>query len=570
MHGLATIDWVVIGVYLVGITLVGLYAAHRAKTAASFFISDRKYGSLLMTFLALGSGSHADQAVTVAAKSYHVGVSGIWYQWSYLFTTPFYWVLAPVLRRMRAVTVSDFFEHRYDRSVSSLYAVFGVLQMIVAIGLMLKGSGVMIEAVSGGQISAITAIAVMTVLFVTYGIAGGLNSSIYTDVIQGTLMIVLSFMIFPFALARLGGMSGLREAVANPDMFRVVAHGEINAFFIIVITLNALVGWLAQPNVMLSSAGLTDTECRMGLVAGSIIKRICTVAWMLTGLCAVAMYAGRKIDVDQVYGLMARDLLPEIGAGWLGLFIAAMLASMMGACNALMVTGSALLVENIYRPFFVRGKSDRHYMWAGRSGALLIVALAIFFAARLTSIVTGLEVFWKAAAMMGVAIWVGLVWRKATVAGCWAGTLMGLGVWLFTESFSLAGFTWDFNVTFAASLPQSMLWEGKLYLPCQMLMYLGTNLFILVIVSLFTKQVDAARLDRFYACLRTPVSANEPETTPFTLPEGVTPVPRLAWIDHPDFEILRPSISSVVGFVVITIVVALMIFGVYWIFSLGQ
>ena len=89
------------------------------------------------------------------------------------------------------------------------------------------------------------------------------------------------------------------------------------------------------------------------------------------------------------------------------------------------------------------------------------------------SIVTGLEAFWKAAAMMGVGVWVGLFWRRATVAGVWAGSLAGIGVWLLTESFSLGGFIWDFNAPFADKLPAGMLWEGKLYLPYQMLMYLG-------------------------------------------------------------------------------------------------
>ena len=69
-------------------------------------------------------------------------------------------------------------------------------------------------------------------------------------------------------------------------------------------------------------AGKTELESRVGWIIGGLIKRICTLAWTLTGICAVAMYAGRKIDVDQVYGLMARDLLPGIFPGLLGLFIA--------------------------------------------------------------------------------------------------------------------------------------------------------------------------------------------------------------------------------------------------------
>jgi Na+/proline symporter len=570
MHGLTAFDWLVIVGYLIGITFVGFYASYRTKTAASFFISDRKYGRLLLFFLTMGSSSHADQAVTVAAKTYTAGASGIWYQWLYLFATPFYWLLTPAIRRMRAVTISDFFECRYSRGTSSLYAVFGVVQMVVAIGLMLKGAGVMIEAVSSGSITEFYAIMIMTVLFVAYGIVGGLNSSIYTDVVQGTLMIVLSCMIFPFALSKLGGMSGLRQAIDNPEMFRIVASGEITAFFIAVISFNGLMGYFGQPNCMLTGAGKSDFECRMGFVSGLLVKRLLTVAWTLTGLCGVALYAGQKIDVDQVYGLIARDLLPQIGNGLLGLFIAAMLASMMGACNALMVTGSALLVENLYRPFLRAPRSDKHFMLMGRIASVFIVALAIFFAAKLGSLVTGLELFMKAAAVIGVAVWIGLGWRRATVAGVWAGTLAGAAVWLFTESISLGGYSWDFNARFASSLPSWMLWNDKLHLPWQMVMYLCTNFVVMVLVSLVTKPVDKDRLDSFYACMRTPVTGVEPETAPFTLPPGIEPAPRRVLFDHPDFEIPVPSRASVVGFIAVCAIVVAMIYGGYWVFGLGQ
>jgi Na+/proline symporter len=227
-------------------------------------------------------------------------------------------------------------------------------------------------------------------------------------------------------------------------------------------------------------------------------------------------------------------------------------------------------VENVYRPFLVKGRSNRHYMTAGRVASMMVVAGALAFAFKMESVVTGLEVFWKTAAMMGTALWVGLVWRRATAAGAWAATLAGVAVWLFTESVSLGPYTWDFNARFAASLPAFMLWEGKLYLPWQMLMYLCASFLALIVVSLFTQQTDPRRLDRLYACLRTPISPNEPETLPFCLPDGIQPAPRRVLIPHPDFEIPIPSAVTVVGFLVVGVLVLLMIVFAQWIFSLGQ
>ena len=97
------IDYFVILVYLLILALIGLWVARKIKTASSFFISDRGFGKAMMTFFTFGTGTNTDQAVTVVSKTHVSGASGIWYQWLWLFATPFYWLLAPLFRRMRAL-----------------------------------------------------------------------------------------------------------------------------------------------------------------------------------------------------------------------------------------------------------------------------------------------------------------------------------------------------------------------------------------------------------------------------------------------------------------------------------
>ena len=569
MLGVGLIDWLVIIIYLVGITFIGLWAMKKVRSAATFFIGDRKFGKVMMAFFMFGSGTHSDQAVTVAAKTYRVGASGIWYQWLWLFVTPFFWLIAPFFRRMRAITTGDYFEIRYGRSVSGLYAVMGMLQLLVAIGVMLKGSGALVEAVSGGAINSEFAIIAMTVMFVIYGVAGGLSAAIATNFVQGLLTIVLSFLILPFALVKVGGMSGLRQSISDPAMLSLVAPGEINGFFIAIIAFNALVAWVTMPETMANcAAGKTEMEGRMGVTVGIFGKRICTIAWMLTGLCAVAIYANAKLEnIDLVYGQMARDLLPGIAPGLIGLFIASMLASVMSTCDSLMVVASALFTENIYRKFLLPGKADKHYTLIGRIVSALIVLFGIVFAFSLESVVEGLEIFWMVSAMMGIAFWVGLFWRRATTAGAWAVTLTSFSLLLFTSKIAFGKYVlWDFNAHLADRLPAFMLWQGELYLPWQMIIYLSAGFVVLVVVSLLTRKVPAENLDRLYTCLRTPISPGEPEAEqPLTLPSGVQPGPRNVLIDHPDFEIPRPTLIGILGFGLAWLGVAALIGVVYWI-----
>src|SRR5690606_11008771 len=130
------------------------------------------------------------------------------------------------------------------------YSIVGVLQLTFNLGVLLLGGSKMVEAVSGGDIPYYYAMLAMTVMFVLYGIAGGLAAAIITDFIQGILTIVLSFMLLPVALNAVGGFAGLREGVADPTVFTLVSPGEINAFHIVMTGIIALVGIVTQPHIM--------------------------------------------------------------------------------------------------------------------------------------------------------------------------------------------------------------------------------------------------------------------------------------------------------------------------------
>ena len=178
MLGLHIADVFVLGLYLVGITIIGVWAARRIKTIADFFMP-RRFGKVMMITHAFGTGTHSDQAVSVASKSFTNGLSGIWYQWLWLFATPFYWLIAPVMRRFRAITTADVFEARFGPSVAMLFAAVGMLNLSINIGVMLKGSGAVVHASTGGLVSSNVAIAAMTVIFVIYGMAGVVGSDCY-------------------------------------------------------------------------------------------------------------------------------------------------------------------------------------------------------------------------------------------------------------------------------------------------------------------------------------------------------------------------------------------------------
>lgn len=342
--GLHLIDWIVLGAYFFVILGIALYSYLMVENIDDYFMGGRRFGKVFMMFFAFGAGTSSEQAVGVAAGSFRQGLAGIWYQFLWLFSTPFYWIIAPVIRRMRALTTSDFFEARFNSSTALLYSLLGILMSITFIGGGLFASAEMIEGLAGGinpetgtaYFPASYAIAAMTLMFVVYGFAGGLGAAIITDFVQGILTIVFSFLLLPFALYYAGnvadtdsGFAALHQgtpavspeqlkAMRSPDYdpnapdpagipafagsdilsmtldeatAKKLGKEPITVFFIFMVSVNALIGIVVQPHIMgVCGAGKTELEGRVGFTFGNFIKRFCTIAWAFTGLACIVIY----------------------------------------------------------------------------------------------------------------------------------------------------------------------------------------------------------------------------------------------------------------------------------------
>lgn len=572
MDGIHPVDVSVLVLYLFGITGLGLWMSRRVKTMGDYFMP-RRFGPLTMIMHAFGTGTASDQAVTVASATAQRGLSGIWYQWLWLIPTPFYWLIAPIMRRFRAVTTGDVLMLRFDLSVAMLFSVVGIVSMSVKIGAILKGAAAVIDAGTGGLLNTTFAIVAITVLFVLYGIAGGLSAAIVTDFIQGILTIVFSFILLPFVMSSVGGMTGIRERISDPSLLTLVSPGEITTFFVVMFGIQGLVGIVAQPHVMgVCGAGKTETEGRIGFMVGNLVKRLCTVAWCLTGIAAVAWYLDQGLSLeeirseafaDKIYGDIAHTFLPRIMPGLLGIFLASLLAAVMSSCDSFMISSAGLFAENVYKPLRP-GRSMSHYLFVSRVTSLFVVAGGVWFAFAVPDVVKALEIWFKISPMTGIVFWMCLFWRRMTVAGAWATTLTGFGTWWLA--------TREFAVQQVATWPMAeswrLIWEENgqqsIYEPWQILFYMTSAALAGVVVSLLTKPVSKERLDRFHDLIKTPVQPGEVVEEPCTLPVGVEAPSRRMWIQCCDIDIPAPSKTSVIGFLAGTLASVGLVFLFIW------
>src|SRR5690348_16411842 len=210
---IATLDWAVIVAYLIVITAIGLIVGFRVRKSQEYFLGARRFGPWLMIGQSFGVGTHAEMPVALAGAVYSLGASAIWFQWKNLFVTPFYWLMAPFFRRLRRTTMAEFTEDRYGPWMGSIYSVFALCFFIINTGSMLKGAGKVISQATGGGVGVNEIVLAMTVMFLLYSFVGGLVAAAWTDLFQGFLIIVLSFMLIPLGWEVVGGLEGMKASL---------------------------------------------------------------------------------------------------------------------------------------------------------------------------------------------------------------------------------------------------------------------------------------------------------------------------------------------------------------------
>ncbi|MBE7560228.1 sodium:solute symporter family protein [bacterium] len=481
--GLRVADFVVIGVYFALVIGIGVWASRRVKDQEDYFVAGRRFGKLVQVFTSFGAGTSVESPVGVATTTFTNGAAGIWSSLTYLFVTPIYWIIAPWMRRLRVLTMADYFEERYgSRAIAGLYSLVAatVLMTHLSVGFHAASKTVMALAPKSYQqltpaeqreyaqagelqelrerdyqtlsrsekermeqllqanprtfyshISRDMLIWIVCLIVLIYGVSGGLAAAALTDTLQGMCIIVLTVMLFPFCWSAInaeyggeGVMDALRTVHARlPESFFQILGAPSNVdftwYYIAALSLLAVVNTPAQAHFLTTHASAKNEFVCRVGAMGAYIKRFCAVLWGFFALCALALYSDKINDPDLMWGYATSNLLQPVGFGLIGLMIACLMAALMSTADTLMISAAGLLTRNVYRPL-VAGRGEKHYVLVGRIAGTLVVVTGAVVATRFDTILQMLKFMWEINVVIAATWWLGFVWRRANRAGAWS------------------------------------------------------------------------------------------------------------------------------------------------------
>ncbi|TWU17756.1 Sodium/proline symporter [Novipirellula galeiformis] len=440
------IDYFVLAGYFAVMIAIGIWAMRRVSDQEDYFMGGRGFGKVMQTFAAFGAGTGAHEPVQVGSTAWTSGLSGAWSALMWLFVTPIYWITAVWYRRMRHLTLGDWFVERYEsRNMGAAYTLFAIVFYMVYLSTMFSALAAFAVPLMGvetglfGYDLKYTLIPAIAMVVILYGVLGGLTAAYWTDLVQGLFIILLSVLLIPYGLWALAKQYGGENEQGLMDGFRIMhervsidyfnlfsgpSSGEFPIHYIISLSLLAMVGIVVQPHFIATGGGSakTEDEARIGLVVGNFLKRLCTAGWALTALIALALLAGNPeiaTNPDRVWGVAAREILGPLNLGLVGLMLACLLAAMMSSADTYMIVTSGLVVRNVYAAYVDSEASEKKYVLVGRMTGLVIIIGAAVFALMYADVFGQFKMAMELPILFAAPFWLGMYWRRVNRTAVW-------------------------------------------------------------------------------------------------------------------------------------------------------
>lgn len=432
---------------------IGLWAKKGNNSLEQYFVSNRDLG-IFATGLAYYSTAQSSSAFLGSVSwAYTDGwASNNYTSVPIAIGAILCWVL--LSKRVHAIsgeckglTVPDLLEYRFPNKSVRLVALCIILvayiPMMVA---QIKGCGTLVQSVFDIDFKWAALIGLAIVCF--YVMIGGMKAVAYTDVVQGTIMILSVIALTVVAVVKCGGFTQMNlaaEAIA-PGMTGVQGVGNAWDFpyatsWILLFMLSPL----GQPTYITKFFAMKSAKTgRYAMPIAYTCVFIASLAFPILGVAARVLYPNLE-NPDSAFTVLTTGLLPPI----LGAFVlVALFAAVMSTMDAMLLTISGAVVRDFYNQYLGKNPSTKLLRNASAITVLVAAAISYFFAmgsSTSIALISGQSTGLLGASFMIVMVF-GVYNKKLTSAGAIGAMLGGfIGTLLFTPGVIFSGWVGGWN-----------------------------------------------------------------------------------------------------------------------------
>jgi len=456
-------DYLIIVVYFLFVIGVGFIIKKKIKTSNDFLTSGRNIPLWITSLAFISANLGAQEVLGMVASGAKYGIMTVHFYWvGAIFAMVFLGVfMMPFYYGSRARSVPEFLKLRFDEKTRGLNAISFAVMTVFSSGISLYALAKLLEVILHWDFDVSIWMAAGIVMIYTF--LGGLTSAVYNEVLQFFLIVLGLSPLVVVALHDAGGWANIKE-VLQPELthaWKYMGSADTNPmginFMSLIFGLGFVMsfGYWCTDFLVVQRAMMAknmNAAQRTPIIA-AIPKMFMPLIVVLPGVIAIALLQpalaskGFTMPSDGKGGIDYTMALPSLishyyPTGVLGVGITALIASFMSGMAGNVTAFNSVFTFDIYQSYFVKHKSDRHYLIVGKvvtvAGILLSIVTA-YIAKSFNNINDFLQlVFSFVNGPLFATFLLGMFWKRTTSNGAFFGLLAGTIAAAVTHGLTLA------------------------------------------------------------------------------------------------------------------------------------
>ena len=498
-------------IYIFALVFVGYYAYKKTNSSEDFMIAGKDTHPFIMAMSYGATFISTAAIVGFGGVASQYGMSVLWLAFLNIIIGVFiaFVFLGKRTRRMghalESLTFPEFLGKRFDSKFIHYFSglvIFCAMPLYAAV--VLIGAARFLE--SSLLIDFSIALLILSIIITFYVLFGGIRGVMYTDALQGTIMVLAMVFLLVFVYWLLGGIDTANTALTNMvNLYPAEAlktggtgwtafpkFGTPFWWSLVSSTLIGVgIGVLAQPSLIVRFMTVkSDKELnRSVLIGGIFIAIMPTTAYIVGSLSNVYFY----------------DKLGKIAVDVVGGNIDKVIPAMSTISSQLHTQGTAFGVD-IYGTIRDKSKQKLDQVSISRVGILIAIILALVMAYSLPGSVValGTSLFFEICAAAFLPVFLGaLYWKGITRLGAIAGIVSGTVVSLFWMIFVFKKTAVGLGICKFICGAETLLPNAPWPFIDVMLIAVPVSLVFTVVVSLITKPPAQEVIDRAFSKIDT-------------------------------------------------------------------
>jgi len=398
---MSLIDQIVLATYLLLILFMGFYFSKKNTSTEEYFVGGRSFSGWVIGLSLVGTSISSISFLAYPADAYKTA----WLRYLPNLMLPIAVIVAayiflPFFRRNKGITAYEYLEHRFGPSIRAYAAFAFLIGQMVRISLILYLLAILLSQLT--DIDMLNAIIIAGIFVAFYTIIGGIDAVIWTDVLQTIVLVIGGILCLAVIINQLPGGFGQIIDVANEHGKLAFAEYKNGELFPVsweltwqnktgsMMLLFGLTVWLTeysgnQNTVQRFCASKSDAHARKAMFVCAFSSLPIWAFYMFLGTAlfvffqvnpdiqAAQMLSGEQ-KAEQILPYFIQNFLP---VGMVGLVIAAALSAAMSSLDSSINAMSTVLVIDIYKRFWKKQESDKHYLKVAKLIALISSVLMI-------------------------------------------------------------------------------------------------------------------------------------------------------------------------------------------------